>query len=273
MSDVINPEHECPFNRDDYKGDQIIAPVGSFWWALVQLKLGNKVRRSGWPKEEQLNFVPRRAVTEGNYDYLSHIDKRNIYGNWAPWQPTQEDLMACDWVQVKDFIKPEPETGNNTLVFDLTSDTFTIASMPQFPHFYGYTDTIVGYPNIPVTLGSLSVTQNTTAIDKIMNVMWEEPKDTQSSLEPLELYWYVQETPTVANSADKVGELFKKPLHITVEGVTYNLGVPEVSSNKPDGYRFKYVYKVGSELRAEAQKFSALLKQTGQTKRFYCNWR
>ncbi|OTA19620.1 hypothetical protein Xbed_02121 [Xenorhabdus beddingii] len=257
MSELIKSENTYHLTDDNAR------QVGALGWALRQLRKGNKVRRSDWDDAEQLRFVPRKPDAEGQGDYLAHLDKHNKQGNWAPWQPTQEDLMAEDWEQVKEAVKPEPETGDNTLMFDLTTGMFTVRGMQQFPHFYGYTDTMMGYPTIPVTLGTLSITQNTTVIDKIMNIMWEEPKDTQSTLA---LYWYVQGASSV------VSELFKKALQITVEGVTYNLGVPEVSSSKPDDYRFKYVYNVNSELRTEAQKFSALFKQVDQTKRYSCSW-
>ncbi|MDE9549579.1 DUF2829 domain-containing protein, partial [Xenorhabdus bovienii] len=113
MSDVINPEHECPFDPKNYQCDCFIAPVGSFSWALIQLKLRKRVARSAWgDKGMYLAITPRvndLTVEEGSayavdgvavgtkYDYLTHIDLRNEHGNFVPWQPTQEDMMACDW--------------------------------------------------------------------------------------------------------------------------------------------------------------------------------
>ncbi len=51
-----NPEHGCQMNLNDYQVEQIIAPLGSFWWALIQLKQGKNVRRRDWAEKEQLNF-------------------------------------------------------------------------------------------------------------------------------------------------------------------------------------------------------------------------
>ncbi|MBD1229695.1 DUF2829 domain-containing protein, partial [Xenorhabdus griffiniae] len=110
MSDVIKPECECPFDPKQYQCDCFIAPVGSFSWALIQLKLRKRVTRSVWgDKGMYLAITPRVSnliVEEGSayavdgvavgtqYDYLTHIDLRNEHGNFVPWQPTQEDMMA-----------------------------------------------------------------------------------------------------------------------------------------------------------------------------------
>ncbi|CDG95924.1 conserved hypothetical protein [Xenorhabdus bovienii str. puntauvense] len=129
MSDVINPEHECPFDPKHYQCDCFIAPVGSFSWALIQLKLRKRVARSVWVNcqgnnEMYLAITPRvndltvekdsayavDGVAVGTkYDYLTHIDLRNEHGNFVPWQPTQEDMMACDWKLVENNIKPDIE--------------------------------------------------------------------------------------------------------------------------------------------------------------------
>ncbi|MGJ0580844.1 DUF2829 domain-containing protein, partial [Xenorhabdus bovienii] len=130
MSDVINPEHECPFDPKHYQCDCFIAPVGSFSWALIQLKLRKRVTRSVWVNcqgnnEMYLAITPRvndltvekdsayavDGVAVGTkYDYLTHIDLRNEHGNFVPWQPTQEDMMACDWKFFEDKVKPTPDS-------------------------------------------------------------------------------------------------------------------------------------------------------------------
>ncbi len=48
MSEVIKPENECPFDPKQYECHGVIAPVGSFSWALIQLKLRKRVARSVW---------------------------------------------------------------------------------------------------------------------------------------------------------------------------------------------------------------------------------
>ncbi|MBE8597906.1 DUF2829 domain-containing protein [Xenorhabdus sp. BG5] len=129
MSEFIKPEHECPFDPKQYQCDCFIAPVGSFSWALIQLKLRKRVTRSAWKNcqgnnEMYLTITPRvndltvekdsayavdGVAVSTKYDYLTHIDLRNEHGNFVPWQPTQEDMMACDWRFVENNIKPEIE--------------------------------------------------------------------------------------------------------------------------------------------------------------------
>ncbi|MDC9623899.1 DUF2829 domain-containing protein [Xenorhabdus sp. XENO-7] len=251
MSDVINPEHECPFDPDDYKGDQIIAPVGSFWWALVQLKLGNKARRSGWPKEEQLNFVPRRTVIEGNYDYLSHIDKRNIYGNWAPWQPTQEDLMACDWMFV--------ESDDNMLVFDLKPDYRKYSARygeEEKYQVWGYDSEYGGVGKPPI--GTLKITKNKTVIEKFINFQVKESGKLEFCV-----------TCSDANR-QKMEELLKRNLRVTVDDITYNLGT--FSSTQKLNYNFvAYIVRYGND---DAQKLATLLQQSADKALHFCfSWK
>ncbi|AWK41753.1 DUF2829 domain-containing protein [Photorhabdus laumondii subsp. laumondii] len=125
MSEVIKLENECQFDPKQYECHSVVAPVGSFSWALIQLKLRKLVARSVWrDKKMYLAITPRvndLTVEEGSayvvdgvavgtkYDYLTHIDLRNEHGNFVPWQPTQEDMMACDWEFVGEKpVKPKP---------------------------------------------------------------------------------------------------------------------------------------------------------------------
>ncbi|WP_237385223.1 DUF2829 domain-containing protein [Xenorhabdus sp. Sc-CR9] len=124
MSDVIKPENECPFNPEQYECHCITAPVGSFSWALIQLKLRKRVARSVWgDKGIYLAITPRvngltvedssayavdGVAVGAKYDYLTHIDLHNEHGNFVPWQPTQEDMMACDWGFFEDKVKLKP---------------------------------------------------------------------------------------------------------------------------------------------------------------------
>ncbi|EYU17216.1 DUF2829 domain-containing protein [Photorhabdus aegyptia] len=117
MSEVMKPENECPFDPKQYECHSVVAPVGSFSWALIQLKLRKLVARSVWrDKKMYLAITPRvndLTVEEGSayavdgvavgtkYDYLTHIDLRNEHGNFVPWQPTQEDMMACIGIFLK----------------------------------------------------------------------------------------------------------------------------------------------------------------------------
>ncbi|CDL83181.1 Thoeris anti-defense Tad2 family protein [Xenorhabdus szentirmaii] len=130
MSEFIKPEHECPFDPKQYQCDCFIAPMGSFSWALIQLKLRKRVTRSVWvncqgnnemylvitPRVNDLTVEKDSAYAVGGvavgtkYDYLTHIDMRNEHGNFVPWQPTQEDMMACDWQFFEEKVKPTPDS-------------------------------------------------------------------------------------------------------------------------------------------------------------------
>ncbi|MGJ0635812.1 DUF2829 domain-containing protein [Xenorhabdus bovienii] len=163
MSDVINPEHECPFDPKHYQCDCFIAPVGSFSWALIQLKLRKRVARSVWgDKGMYLAITPRvndLTVEESSayaidgvavgtkYDYLTHIDLRNEHGNFVPWQPTQEDMMACDWEFVveekEEPIKPKPSVEPvYQLKTRLTVDEYTNPSAGL--KYWGYANNVMG---------------------------------------------------------------------------------------------------------------------------------
>ncbi|PHM67346.1 DUF2829 domain-containing protein [Xenorhabdus sp. KJ12.1] len=161
MSEFIKPEHECPFDPKQYHCDCFIAPVGSFSWALIQLKLRKRVTRSVWVNcqgnnEMYLAITPRvnnlavekdsayavDGVAVGTkYDYLTHIDLRNEHGNFVPWQPTQEDMMACDWnfveqkeerIKPKPFVKPAHQLKVRLTVGEYISSNKT--------HYVGYGD-------------------------------------------------------------------------------------------------------------------------------------
>ncbi|MDE9482772.1 DUF2829 domain-containing protein, partial [Xenorhabdus bovienii] len=117
MSEVNKPENKesnlkCPFNPDQYKGNDVAAPVGSFPWAVIQVYLGNKVHRHGWDSpNEYIHLAPESAPASGEDD-PPQIVKHDKQGYLASWLPTQEDMMACDWKQLISW--------DNPLVFDLT---------------------------------------------------------------------------------------------------------------------------------------------------------
>ena len=81
--------------------------------ALLEIKAGKKLARSGWNGVGQFVFlVPGSRFTvnrppllgiypEGTeIDYCPHIDIRNAQGQIVPWLASQGDLMATDWVEV-----------------------------------------------------------------------------------------------------------------------------------------------------------------------------
>ncbi|WP_340614805.1 Thoeris anti-defense Tad2 family protein [Xenorhabdus thailandensis] len=113
MSDVNKLDNkQCPFDPDQYQYKKTIdvevdnvAPDGSFPWALIQVYVGKLVRRNGWDAEVQyIKLLP--GSTDNNI--LAQIEVVDKEGTTS-WQPTQEDMMACDWELVKPEIKPQPE--------------------------------------------------------------------------------------------------------------------------------------------------------------------
>jgi len=85
----------------------------NFGQALEQLKIGNRVARSGWNgKDMFLFFVPgskftvNRAPLLGIYpegteiSYRAHVDMKTAQGDVVPWLCSQTDMLAEDWVVV-----------------------------------------------------------------------------------------------------------------------------------------------------------------------------
>ena len=72
--------------------------MGDFGWAAAELKQGSCVQREGWAaKGIRLALIPPAfAIT------LPFIAVRRSSGDVAPWQACHNDLLATDWVAVKD---------------------------------------------------------------------------------------------------------------------------------------------------------------------------
>jgi len=81
--------------------------------AVVALKRGEKVARTGWNGKNMFLFlVPGREFEVykppllGLYppgtvvDYRSHVDMRAADGEIVPWTCSQSDLLADDWTVV-----------------------------------------------------------------------------------------------------------------------------------------------------------------------------
>ncbi|RAW91406.1 Thoeris anti-defense Tad2 family protein [Photorhabdus laumondii] len=238
------PEHKS-LNPDQYKCNHVVAPENSCPWAIIQVYLGNQARRGDWdsPNECIRLISESNANSEGNN--LIYIEKCDKHGHWLPWQPTPEDIMSSDW----SLLEPD----NNMMVFDVTLGT----GKNDGNNGWGYKpswDKNSDWPNF----GTLNVIQNKTDIVATLSFFWNEGTNTFIwnifSRENEEIYL-------------KVEELFKaKDLYITVDGITFNLGKGS-STIKREGYRSVNWYEGN-----EAQKLGAILKQTGETKRFYCNW-
>jgi len=82
----------------------------SFSDALIALKDGKKVSRSGWNGKGMFLFLVagstfkvNRAPLLGIYpegteiNYCPHVDMRTADGKIVPWLASQTDLLADDW--------------------------------------------------------------------------------------------------------------------------------------------------------------------------------
>ncbi|MDX7989254.1 DUF2829 domain-containing protein [Xenorhabdus sp. 12] len=100
MSEVNKLDNKkCPFDPNQYQvnDDNINVPAGIFAWAVSLVNLGKLVRRDSW--NSNIKYI---KLLPGNNreDILPQIEIIDNYGATS-WQPTQEDMMACDWVLVK----------------------------------------------------------------------------------------------------------------------------------------------------------------------------
>ncbi|MBD2798172.1 DUF2829 domain-containing protein [Xenorhabdus sp. 18] len=270
MSELIKPEHECPFDPKQYQCDCFIAPVGSFSWALIQLKLRKRVTRSVWVNcqgnnEMYLAITPRvndltvekdsvyavDGVAVGTkYDYLTHIDMRNEHGNFVPWQPTQEDMMACDWQFFEDRVKPEPKPDTKSefskykLSFDIKSKVASLSGTG----LWGAEPT--------------NIENNLTTNGRPYNIYWFGSNYGTSASNQIELQFKAE----VGLSA-KVPDLSNKTLIITVDDKKYNLGVLTKVSSNSTNHEVRIHYRNGDTV-----EFGKLLEQVGKKYRLHCEW-
>ncbi|MBD2792896.1 Thoeris anti-defense Tad2 family protein, partial [Xenorhabdus szentirmaii] len=135
MSEVSKLDNkQCPFDPDLYHYKKQIdievdnvAPDGSSPWALMQVYIGKVLSRSGWGANE---YIQLSAKNDSSGPI--HIEKHDQQSFPFPWEPTPEDLMACDWKLMK--------TEDCMLSFDLTSGsgTYNNPSLPNEPVAWGY---------------------------------------------------------------------------------------------------------------------------------------
>ncbi|OTA14318.1 hypothetical protein Xvie_03837 [Xenorhabdus vietnamensis] len=247
MSDVNKlDDKQCPFDLSKYKSNDVVAPIGSLPWAIIQVYMGKKVYRSNW--NFPVEYIRLAGVTDSN----PYIEKYTP-NNPTHWQPTQEDMMACDWEQM-----------DCMLSFDLASGSSVARnpSKPNEPLAWGY----IINTDWDNHFGTLNIEPNNKVdIVKVWAFIWN----------PVIFYFnFDVETKPDAESRQKVIELFQNnDLRVTVGGIAYNLGktLPTGKGNWGAGD-----YGVVFQSRnTETQKLGTLLQQmqqTGQTKRFCLSW-
>ncbi|MDE1476484.1 DUF2829 domain-containing protein [Xenorhabdus bovienii] len=250
MSDVNKLDNkQCPFDPDQYKIDTLAAPVGTSPWALIQVYLGNKVHRKDWSApDEYIHLVPGN----GN-DVAPSIQKRDKHGMLTSWQPTQEDLMACDW----NLLKPDPKPVECMLSFDLKVGTGLYFGTNQ----WGYLADDEFKPE-EGPFGKLTNLQNKTDITKFSLFIFHD----------FNQFIYVRaSSDNNQYGYQKMVELFKKDLTVTADGVPYHLG----SSKDLSDFNGKQPYEFAGGFQTDgAKQLGDLLKQNvGKTLHFCFNWK
>lgn len=66
-----------------------------FGKALVELKIGFRVTRSGWNGRGQ--FIRLQRPHENSKMTLPYIFIKTVQGDLVPWLASQTDLLAEDW--------------------------------------------------------------------------------------------------------------------------------------------------------------------------------
>lgn len=86
------------------KKSVLVAPIGSFSWALMILKEGTKIQRKGWNGKglwvacEKIYTHTDIQIQDVNSTF-SHpiLVIKNVNGQFATWVPSITDLFADDW--------------------------------------------------------------------------------------------------------------------------------------------------------------------------------
>ncbi|SFN98552.1 Thoeris anti-defense Tad2 family protein [Xenorhabdus japonica] len=247
----LNAEKQCKIIPAQYKIDTVTAPVGSCPWAMIQVYLGNKLHRSDWDAPgEHMRLTSHEPV---------YIEKSNKHGEWFPWQPTPDDLMACDWHLVKSGAKPQPT--DCMLNFDLVVGTGSFSNKDQM---WGYLADAEFEPagEHLGPFGMLTDPQNKTVITKFALLVWDGLNQ--------KIFIRVSSDSNQAGY-QKLVDLFKQNLTITVDGVPYSLG------NSIDSHLFgKHEYEfIGEYSNDDAKKLGSLLQQqnAGDSLPYCFNWK
>ncbi|CDH24976.1 Thoeris anti-defense Tad2 family protein [Xenorhabdus bovienii] len=259
MSDVNNLDLKCPFNPDQYNigDDNITVPAGTSAWALSLVYLGKQVHRSGWNAPIEHMRLAYKSEEGSANDGTAYIEKSDKDGYWSRWQPTQEDLLACDWMSLKSELKPD----NSVLEFDLSVGS---GIFDNYDKEWGYLANSafesIGRMN---AFGSLAITYNKTNITKISLFIWDSSEGGQILINA-----------SSSNNQDgyqMMKTLFNKDLTLTVNDAPYHLGSAAETTNL-DG-RGTYEYGC-SYTNTDAQKLGTLLQQNvGNTLHFRFNWK
>ncbi|WP_338804214.1 MW1434 family type I TA system toxin [Xenorhabdus griffiniae] len=246
-----NIAQQCSFTPDQFKvnvttkiDNDITAPIGSFPWALIQVYLGKKVYRRNWSYPvEYIHLVS---------DSSPLIEKRN-QGNITTWQPTPEDLTACDWEL----------QGDPNLEFDLTVGVGIFERESNPP--WGYVDKNQTYlAGLSSHIGSLKLIKNNSDINNI-NIKT--------------FFWPYNENLTIRIPYDnnqengkKMVELFSKNLTVMVDNVHYILG-KNTGYFWGNGNELRYELYYNGDINSDLKKLGDQVKKNvGKTLRLRLVW-
>ncbi|CDG21482.1 conserved protein of unknown function [Xenorhabdus poinarii G6] len=265
MNKLDNTDLQCPFDPDQYQvKTNSVAPVGSFPWAIIQVYLGAGMSRRGWDSsDEYIKFIPGSIGNDGKNipPQIWVVDKDNEQA----WTPTQDDLMACDWEEVR-AISGCPE--GSMLAFEIKLGVQT--NYKKTPWRWGYFG-VSDWTRPSDYFGTLiDMPLNKIGITGIQNFLLQEEK----------IIGLAVLTADTSNEQE-VNELLMKNLYITVDNKTFNIG-------SPDGHTFKSGNNTcwvnwanmtnwpDSDPRhryaEDIKKLGEILKQTGETKLFCLRW-
>ncbi|WP_338885248.1 MW1434 family type I TA system toxin [Xenorhabdus sp. TH1] len=255
MSAVNSPEKQCQIIPAQYKIDAVTAPVGSCPWAIIQVYLGNKLHRSDWdaPGEHM------RLTSPSTDNTPAYIEKSDKHGLWFPWQPTPEDLMACDWHLVTSNSKPQPT--DCMLSFNLTVGTGAFSSKDQTWGYLADTEFEPAGEHLG-PFGILDDFQSKTVIKTFSLLVWDGLNQ--------KIFIRVSSDNT-QDGYQKLVDLFKQDLLLTVGGTAYSLG-SSIDSHLYGKHEYEFIGEYGND---DAKKLGSLLQQQNAIySRPYCfNWK
>ncbi|WP_340611143.1 Thoeris anti-defense Tad2 family protein [Xenorhabdus bharatensis] len=243
MSDVNKlDDKQCPFDPEQYKKKvdvevDGIPPVGSLPWALIQVYLGKVLSRSKWNTNEYIQLSAKNDDSEP-----VHIEKHDKNNIPQAWEPTPEDLMACDW----SFLKIKPVEC--MLSFDLKVGTNNNKLWTE----WGYSSD---------DYGSLTILENKVDIKIFSEFIsdWDSNIGIAAASSPDQ------------DGYQKVKKLLQSDTTVIVDGIRYHLGsaTENAGSAPPHGYSGFY-----GPNNKDAEKLAVLLQQnSGKTLHFCFNWK
>ncbi|WP_338883495.1 MW1434 family type I TA system toxin [Xenorhabdus sp. TH1] len=280
MSEINKPENlnanlKCSFNPDSYVfhgfGGKVAAPTGSLAWALSHVYIKKQLLyRIGWNAPKEHIRLAHQTIANSEGDGSPYIEKSDKNGYWLPWEPTQEDLIACDW---KILMLPEPPPY--WVSFDLKIGR-------GYGDDRGYATEeavkVVNYPYEDISIGTLSNFQNkTTTIREVIGFI-----SRSGEVEHISFTTYLILVVTFdKNNRQKTAELISKDLYLTVDDRIYKFSVSDpYLPPKVDGTTMTVIYGMfddnyphNKERWLDLDELNDMMRNNlGKTKHFHLGW-